>query len=153
MIETDEIQIDKILIQILKSSPGIRYVILMDRAGLTISYQIKFKTNKSDYIERLGAIGGAVFQAVEQQGDMINYGSTISQITEYDKGYIFSMATGDGILCVITEKNINMGLIRSIMRKYRKTISEILKRYLKQDQDEISKELRKLFDQSEINLL
>jgi len=153
MAENDEILIDKILNKILKSSAGIRYVILVDRAGFPIAYQIKFKTNENEYIERIGAISGAVFQAIEEQGEMMVYGSTISQITEYDKGYIFSMATGSGILSIITEKNINMGLILNLMKKYRNTISEILNRYLKQDQDEVSKELRKLFDQTEVNIL
>ncbi|MBD3350492.1 MAG: hypothetical protein GF364_03300 [Candidatus Lokiarchaeota archaeon] len=148
--EKDEQKIDEILQIVLRSSPGVRYVILMDRTGLTISFQEKFKTNKSVYIERLGAISGAVFQAVEEQGDMVEYGNTISQITEYDKGFIFSMDVIDGIISVITDKNINMGLIRSIMLKYKDILANILQRYLKQDTNEITEELRSLFDGNQI---
>lgn len=151
MAEKDEQKLSEILGQILRSSPGVRYVMLMDRTGLMISYEMKFRTDSFTYIERLGAIGAAVFQAVDEQGSMIEYGETQSQITEYISGFIFSISTGQGILCVVTDKNINIGFIRNIMIKNKENISKILDRYLKQDTNEISNELKGMIKDNMVN--
>lgn len=152
MIEKDEELIDEILNKILRSSPGIRYVLIMDRTGITISSVEKFNTDKSMNIERLGAIAGAVYQAVEEQGECLNYGEIDSQVTEYNKGFIFSTSAGEGILCVATDKNTNMGLIRNVMKKYRTVLSTILIRYLHHDGNKISQELKTLLDQNQPDL-
>ena len=149
MQEKDEDLLDEILNEILRSSPGVRYVLLMDRTGLSISYTVKFKTDKEMNVERLGAIAGAVFQAVEEQGDCVDYGETLSQITEYEQGFIFSMSAGDGILCVVTEQRVNMGLIRTSMKRYRGRLAKILSRYLHQDSSQISEELKGLFKENQ----
>ena len=138
--------IDQILNKVLRSGPGVKYVILLDRTGITISNASKFRTDKNTNIDRLGAIGGAVFQAVEEQGGCMDYGKISNQITEYEQGYIFSVSAGEGILMVITDKNINIGLIRNSAMKYRNVLDKILARYLNQDTDIIAQELKSLIN-------
>ncbi|MHA1897338.1 MAG: hypothetical protein ACTSU2_08095, partial [Promethearchaeota archaeon] len=74
MNDNDELIIEKILNRILMGAAGIREVILMDRTGITITYVSKLNTNKKINIDKIGAIGGAVFQAVEEQGECLEYG-------------------------------------------------------------------------------
>jgi len=67
---------------------------------------------------------------------------------------IFSLKVGKGILCVATDKNIQIGLVRAIMNKYSQKIASVLKSYLQQeDQGEINKELKELFSSDSISLL
>ncbi|MCP4762077.1 MAG: hypothetical protein GY870_09860 [archaeon] len=144
MIEKDEELMDQILNKILRTSAGIRYVLLMDRTGLTITHATKFRTQSYADIDRLGAIAGAVFQATEEQGDCLAYGGIESSISEYNEGFIFSMSAKEGILCVATDKQINLGLIRSVMKKYRAVLASILDRYLEHEDVNVSKELKAL---------
>ena len=154
MLDKDDQLIDDILKKILTSSPGIRYVILMDRNGFTISYSAKFvSSNHALPIERLGAIGGAVYSAIEEQGACINYNDVDSLAVGYKKGYIFSISAGEGILSAITDKNINQGMISNVMKRYRGMLAKILGRYLQQDQsEEISEELKSLLSESDLDI-
>jgi len=67
---------------------------------------------------------------------------------------IFSLKVGKGILTVATDKNIQIGLVKAIMIKYSQKIAQVLNRYLQlDDQGEIKKELKELFNSDAINLL
>ena len=154
MLDKDDQLIDDILKKILTSSPGIRYVILMDRNGFTISYAAKFiSSNNALPIERLGAIGGAVYSAIEEQGACINYDEVDSVAVGYKKGFIFSISAGEGILTAITDKKINQGMISNVMKRYRGMLAKILGSYLQQNQsEEISEELKSLLNESELDI-
>ena len=114
---------------------------------------LKSPTEEDVSVEKIGAIGGAVFTAGEEQGYILGYGNIHLQITEYSKGMIFSLKTGKGILTVATDKNIQIGLVKAIMNKYAKKIASILSRYLQTDQGEMNKELKELFSSDSISLL
>ena len=80
----DEIRLKKILTSIINSAPGLKYALLTDDTGITILSQSKFKfsDNEGISVEKIGAIGGAVFVAGEEQGYILGYGSINLQITE-----------------------------------------------------------------------
>jgi predicted regulator of Ras-like GTPase activity (Roadblock/LC7/MglB family) len=142
----DERILKKILKEIINSTPGLKYAIIIDDTGITIMSESKFilksPTEEDISVEKIGAIGGAVFTAGEEQ------------ITEYFKGMIFSLKTGKGILCIATDKNIQIGLVRAIMNKYSQKIASVLNSYLQQeDQGEMKKELAELFSSDSISLL
>jgi len=152
----DELKLKKILIEIINSTPGLKYAIIIDDTGITIVSEAKFilKSSKDDIsVEKIGAIGGAVFTAGEEQGYILGYGNIHLQITEYSKGMIFSIKAGKGVLCVASEKNIQIGLVRAIMNKYSAKIAVILNRYIQAEDGEINKELKELFNADTINLL
>ncbi|GAH16295.1 unnamed protein product, partial [marine sediment metagenome] len=115
--------------------------------GITILSQSKFKFSEDNgtSVEKIGAIGGAVFVAGEEQGHILGYGSINLQITEYFEGMIFSMKVGKGVLCIVADKNAQIGFIRAIMKKWGPLIGEILGRYLQADQAELGKEMKELF--------
>ena len=152
----DERTLKKILNEIINSTPGLKYAIIIDDTGITIVSESKFilKASKDDIsVEKIGAIGGAVFTAGEEQGYILGYGNIHLQITEYFKGMIFSIKAGKGVLCVASDKNIQIGLVRAIMNKYSPKIAIILNRYLQVEEGEINKELKELFNSDTISLL
>ena len=152
----DERTLKKILNEIINSTPGLKYAIIIDDTGITIVSESKFilKASKDDIsVEKIGAIGGAVFTAGEEQGYILGYGNIHLQITEYFKGMIFSIKAGKGVLCVASDKNIQIGLVRAIMNKYSPKIAVILNRYIQAEEGEINKELKELFNSDTISLL
>ena len=150
MLDKDDALIDEILRKILMASPGIQICLLMDKNGFTISYSAKYVTSNNIIpIERLGAIGGAVYSAVEEQGNSIEYGELDSLAVGYKNGYIFSISAGEGILSIVTDKKIKHSQIGSIMKNYRGIIADTLSKYfLKSEEvlksDEITDELKSL---------
>jgi predicted regulator of Ras-like GTPase activity (Roadblock/LC7/MglB family) len=151
----DEHRLKKILNEIINSTPGLKYAIIIDDTGITIISEAKFTfSNEEDVsIEKIGAIGGAVFTAGEEQGHILGYGDIDLQITEYFKGMIFSVKVGKGVLCIVTDKNVQIGYVRALMKKYTSKISTILNRYLQEEKGEINKELKELFSSDTISLL
>ena len=151
----DELRLKKILTTIINSTPGLKYALLTDDTGITILSQSKFKFSDRQEIsvEKIGAIGGAVFVAGEEQGHILGYGSINLQITEYLEGMIFSMKVGKGVLCIVSDNNAQIGFIRAIMKKWGPMLKSILDRYLKADQAEISKEVKELFKSDTFGML
>ena len=145
----------KILNDIINSTPGLKYAIIIDDTGITIISEAKFTfSNEEDIsVEKIGAIGGAVFTAGEEQGHILGYGEIDLQITEYFKGMIFSVKVGKGVLCIATDKNVQIGYVRALMKKYAPSISSILNQYLQEEKGEINKELKELFSSDTISLL
>ncbi len=152
---TDEFKLKNILTSIINSAPGLNNAIIIDDTGITILSQSKFKfsDHQNISIEKIGAIGGAVFIAGEEQGHILGYGDINLQITEYYEGMIFAIKVGKGVLCISTDRNVQIGFIRAIMKKYAPAISAILNRYLQVNQGELSKEVKELFRSDTIGLL
>ena len=151
----DERILKTLLKEIINSTPGLKYAIIIDDTGITIMSESKFILKNEDdlSVEKIGAIGGAVFTAGEEQGYILGYGNIHLQITEYFKGMIFSLKVGKGVLCIATDKNIQIGLVRALMKKYSQKISSVLDRYLQEEKGEMNKELKELFNSDTISLL
>jgi predicted regulator of Ras-like GTPase activity (Roadblock/LC7/MglB family) len=151
----DERILKNLLKEIINSTPGLKYAIIIDDTGITIMSESKFILKNEDDIsvEKIGAIGGAVFTAGEEQGYILGYGNIHLQITEYFKGMIFSLKVGKGVLCIATDKNIQIGLVRALMKRYSQKISNVLDRYLQEEKGEMNKELKELFNSDTISLL
>lgn len=151
----DELELRNILTLIINSTPGLKFALITDDTGITILSQAKFKFSDQNGIsvEKIGAIGGAVFIAGEEQGQILGYGSIDLQITEYLEGMIFSMKVGKGVLCIVSDKNVQIGFIRAIMKKWAPKITAILNRYLQADQEELGKEVRELFRSDSMGML
>jgi predicted regulator of Ras-like GTPase activity (Roadblock/LC7/MglB family) len=151
----DEQTLKKILNSIINSTPGLKYAIIVDDTGITILSQSKFTFSDDNGIsvEKIGAIGGAVFVAGEEQGHILGYGNISLQITEYFEGMIFSMKVGRGVLCISTDKKVQIGFIIATMKKWAPKIKAILDRYLQAEQGEMSKEIKELFRSDSIGLL
>ena len=147
----DENLLNRILKEIINSTPGIKHAIIIDDTGITLLSQSKFATlDEVSSVEKIGAIGGAVFIAGEEQGHVLGYGDIGLQITEYQKGVLFSQKIGRGILCLATDTNVQIGYVKAILKKWSPKLNQILSRYLQTDQEGINKELKELFNTDEL---
>ncbi|MEJ2251364.1 MAG: hypothetical protein P8Y70_12180 [Candidatus Lokiarchaeota archaeon] len=150
----DERMLKRILTTIINSTAGLKHAIIIDDTGITIMSQSKFNISGNNIsVEKIGAIGGAVFMAGEEQGQILGYGNINLQITEYNQGMIFSVKIGKGVLCLATDSNVQIGFIRAILKKWAPQIGRILENYLKSDQEVISKELKELFNSDSVSLM
>ena len=118
-----------ILKKILQSDTGIKKAILVDRTGMTISHVSRFSYYASD-ADSIGVIASAVFCASEEQGSSLNIGGLNIVTSEFNTGKIFAVSTGRGVLCVITDPSINLGIIRLVMRRASKDLAEKLDTFL-----------------------
>lgn len=150
----DELKLKTILKEIINSTAGLKNVIIIDDTGITIMSESKFNfpSDKDISVEKIGAIGGAVFTAGQEQGYILGYGDISLQITEYNKGFLFSLKIGKGVLCIATDTNIQIGYIRALMKKWAPVIAKILDNYLQSDQGEINKELKDLFSSDTVGM-
>jgi len=141
----DENLLKRILSEIINSTAGLKNAIIIDDTGITVMSTSKFIIDEDISVEKTGAIAGAVYTAGEEQGFILGFGGIGLQITEYDKGLIFSVKIGQGVLCLTTDLKIQIGMVRGVLKKWAPKIGQILDRYLKVDQDVINQEIKDLF--------
>ena len=121
---------DNILSKILKSDVGIKKVILVDRTGLTIASVSNFSYFPAN-VDGIGAIASAVFGASEEQGKRLDIGDLEIVTSEFSGGKIFVSSCGPkGVITLITDPDINIGLIRLLIKRSGKELKEILDVFL-----------------------
>ncbi len=123
---------DKILTEIIRQDKGIKKVILVDKTGLTIANVTKLSYYPVD-VDSIGAIASAVFCASEEQGKNLQIGELEIVTSEFSEGKIFASACGKGVLCVVSEAEVNIGLIRLVMKKQGAQLAEQLEAFLSVD--------------------
>ncbi len=127
---SDPKRFDKILTDIIRQDRGIRRVILVDKTGLTIAHVSRLAYFAVD-VDSIGAIASAVFCASEEQGKNLQLGELEIVTSEFSEGKIFASACGKGVLCVVSEaKEVNIGLIRMVMKKQGEQLAEELDKFL-----------------------
>jgi len=120
---------DKILTEIIRQDRGIKKVILVDKTGLTIANVSKLSYYPVD-VDSIGAIASAVFCASEEQGKNLQIGELEIVTSEFSEGKIFASACGKGVLCVVSEAEVNIGLIRLVMKKQGVQLANELDKFL-----------------------
>ncbi len=120
---------DRILTEIIRQDKGIKKVILVDRTGLTIANVSKLSYYPVD-VDSIGAIASAVFAASEEQGNNLQIGTLEIVTSEFSEGKIFASACGKGVLCVVSEAEVNIGLIRLVMKKQGAQLADELDKFL-----------------------
>ena len=120
---------ETILTKVIRADGGIKKAILVDKTGLTISHVSRFTYYASD-ADAIGVIASAVFCASEEQGSSLKIGDLGIVTSEFEAGIIFAVSTGRGVLCVITDRGINLGIIRLVMRKASNDLATKLNNYL-----------------------
>ena len=120
---------DKILTEIIRQDKGIKKVILVDKTGLTIANVSKLSYYPVD-VDSIGEIASAVFCASEEQGKNLQIGELEIVTSEFSEGKIFASACGKGVLCVVSEAEVNIGLIRLVMKKQGVQLANELDKFL-----------------------
>lgn len=120
---------DKILTEIVRQDRGVKKVILVDKTGLTIANVSKLSYFAVD-TDSIGAIASAVFCASEEQGKNLQIGELEIVTSEFSEGKIFASACGKGVLCVVSEAEVNIGMIRLVMKKQGVQLADELDKFL-----------------------
>nr|MDO8110694.1 roadblock/LC7 domain-containing protein [Candidatus Sigynarchaeota archaeon] len=142
--------IRQILEQIGLSVSGIQHCLLMDRTGLLIANYSKYVFKQLD-IDAVGAIMGAVFQAAEEEGNALEFNGLEIQINEFKQGFRFAVACEDvGVLGVITDKDVQIGLVRASMRKFAPILAKTMKKMLTTASGTALEDLKDLFSDPSI---
>ncbi|NWF95352.1 MAG: roadblock/LC7 domain-containing protein [Candidatus Thorarchaeota archaeon] len=136
---TDPKAFDRILTEIIRQEKGCRKVILVDKTGLTIANVSKLTYFPVD-LDSIGAIASAVFCASEEQGKNLQIGDLEIVTSEFSEGKIFASACGKGVLCVVSEPEVNIGLVRLVMKKYGVQLAEELEKFLAVEPDGSTKD-------------
>jgi len=68
--------------------------------------------------------------ASEEQGTSLHIGKLDIVTSEFGTGVIFATSTGRGVLCVITDRGVNLGIIRLVMRKASSDLAQKLDLFL-----------------------
>ena len=144
----DELRLNWILNEMIDSTQGLKNAIIIDDAGYTILSHSKLKNLYENYdiVDKIGAIGCANFLAGEEQGQILGYGETNLQITEYDEGIVFTTKVGKGILCLTADKSVYIDYIRTIIKKWAPQITIILQNYLVPKNIEMKSSLKGLLN-------
>ena len=126
---SDPKSFDKILTEIVRQDRGVKKVILVDKTGLTIANVSKLSYYAVD-TDSIGAIASAVFCASEEQGKNLQIGELEIVTSEFSEGKIFASACGKGVLCVVSEAEVNIGMIRLVMKKQGVQLADELDKFL-----------------------
>ena len=120
---------DRILTDIIRQDKQIKKVILVDKTGLTIANVSKLSYYPVD-VDSIGAIASAVFCASEEQGKNLSIGELEIVTSEFSEGKIFASSCGKGVLCVISDPDVNIGLVRLVMKKQGVQLANELDKFL-----------------------
>ena len=124
MAETKKEQLEKIL-QGLKKVGGVKGSAVISRDGLMIAHDLLGSTDADTFAAMSAAMQGAAETAVSElkQGDLRQI------VIESSKGKMVSIGAGkNAIVVILTEQDINLGLILLEMGKASGRISDIIER-------------------------
>jgi predicted regulator of Ras-like GTPase activity (Roadblock/LC7/MglB family) len=99
--------IDRILSDLNKTD-GIKGSMVVGKDGLVIASQLPSGVDS----ELIGAMASAAFGSAERTASEINQGALNQMMIEGAYGKTIMMDAGDGILAVLTDSNVNLGLVR-----------------------------------------
>lgn len=119
-------KINRILHDVIIADAGIQRVILADKTGLTIAHTSRFAFDDEVDIDGLGAIASAVYLASEQQGANVDLSTLQVILSEFNDGKVLVASCGSSVLCLITEANIQIGMVRQTMKRAAGVVREIL---------------------------
>ena len=121
---------EDLLKSILRAEPGINKVILVDNTGLTIDHVSKFTYSLTLDIDAIGAIASAIYTGAAEQGKGLGIGDLNILISEFGEGKIFISGCGkNAILCVVTENNVNIGMVRMLLKRAGKELAERMEEF------------------------
>ncbi len=145
--------INECLNEILRTSPALKFVLLIDKDGIIISKVAKMAFFDSEAeINKISVLSTAVYSTAEEQGATTPFGELKIATCEYNNGIIFITPLSRGIVVVGSESFNSLGLVRSKIISIRKKIDNLLENYVCSDQEiednTMNEQLKILFQDS-----
>ncbi|XRO74803.1 roadblock/LC7 domain-containing protein [Methanocaldococcus sp. 28A] len=113
--------IDRVLIELNKTE-GIKGSMVVGKDGLVIATQLPGNIDA----ELVGAMASAAFGAAERTAAEIGMGSLVQTMVEGEHGKTLMVDAGEGILVVLTDAKVNLGLIRITMKRAAEKIKAMI---------------------------
>ncbi|ACX72362.1 Roadblock/LC7 family protein [Methanocaldococcus vulcanius M7] len=104
--------IDRVLLELNKTE-GIKGSMVVGKDGLVIASQLPGSVDA----ELVGAMASAAFGAAERTAAEIGMGNLEQTMIEGEHGKTLMVDAGEGILVVLTDAKVNLGLIRITMKR------------------------------------
>ncbi len=102
---------------------GVNGSLVVGKDGLIIERDVSSDIDS----ELVGAMSSAVFGTAERSSEEMKHEKLQQVMIEGNKGKTLMIDSGDAILAVITDTNINLGLIRLEMKRSSDRIVELIK--------------------------
>ncbi|GAB4109469.1 MAG: roadblock/LC7 domain-containing protein [Roseiflexaceae bacterium] len=99
---------------------GVIGSLLVGKDGLVVASTLMDEEDA----EILGAMSAAVFGEIDKSTKRIGVGTLIDAIIDAEQGSILMLESRDLILVVITQRMVNLGLVKMEMRRAAKRIGE-----------------------------
>jgi predicted regulator of Ras-like GTPase activity (Roadblock/LC7/MglB family) len=99
---------------------GVIGSLLVGKDGLVVASTLMDEEDA----EILGAMSAAVFGEIDKSTRRIGVGTLIDAIIDAEQGSILMLESRDLILVVITQRMVNLGLVKMEMRRAAKRIGE-----------------------------
>ncbi len=125
--------ITSMLSEIINVDESILCVLIATRSGQLIDYvaskDFYEKVEGSVSFDELAATIAAMYGASLATGTEFNLGDTDAVLTEFANGRIVIISCGnDALLAITSERNIPLGNIRLLAKKYSKKLSDLIKK-------------------------
>lgn len=101
---------------------GVIGSLLVGRDGLIVASTLM----DDEDAEILGAMSAAVFGEIDKTTRRIGVGPLVDTIIDAQQGSILMLESRDLILAVITQRMVNLGLVKMEMRKAAKRVTEAI---------------------------
>lgn len=101
---------------------GVIGSLLVGRDGLVVASTLM----DDEDAEILGAMSAAVFGEIDKTTRRIGVGALVDTIIDAQQGSILMLESRDLILAVITQRMVNLGLVKMEMRKAAKRVTEAI---------------------------
>jgi len=101
---------------------GVSGSLVVGKDGLVIESNVPPEIDS----ELVGAMASAVFGTAERSAEEMKHEPLQQVMIEGNRGKTLMVDTGEGILVVITEIDINLGLIRIEMRRSAERVKDLL---------------------------
>jgi hypothetical protein len=99
---------------------GVIGSLLVGKDGLVVASTLMDEEDA----EILGAMSAAVFGEIDKATRRVGIGGLVDSIIDAEQGSILMLETRELILAVITQRMVNLGLVKMEMRRASKRISE-----------------------------
>lgn len=101
---------------------GVIGSLLVGRDGLVVASTLM----DDEDAEILGAMSAAVFGEIDKTTRRIGVGTLIDTIIDAQQGSILMLESRDLILAVITQRMVNLGMVKMEMRRAAKRVTEAI---------------------------
>ncbi len=113
--------IDRILADLNKTE-GVKGSMVVGKDGLVIAAQMPSGLDT----ELIGAMASAAYGSAERTASEINQGSLEQMMIEGEHGKTLMTDAGEGILVVLTDSKVNLGLIRINIKRATEKVKSAL---------------------------